>query len=101
MFTDHINAIDEDIKWTMEREEKELLEESGEDGNSKSRERAPDFMDTKTVINKVGPIGTRGHKHDQIYELPEQSLTRTQEVLLEQYMNFQNITRTQEVLYNK
>ena len=45
-FTDHLNSIDDDIKWTTEGE---VVEEIGS-GEEKREERSSAFLDTKAVI---------------------------------------------------
>ena len=54
-FTDHLNSIDDDIKWTTEGE----VETHSEHNNT---ERALAFLDTWSVINEDGTIKTRAYR---------------------------------------
>ncbi|XP_068739082.1 uncharacterized protein [Montipora capricornis] len=54
-FTDHLNSIDDDIKWIIEGE----VETHSEDNNT---ERALAFLDTWSVINEDGTIKTRVYR---------------------------------------
>ena len=67
-FTDHLNSIDDDIKWTTEGE----VETHSEDNNT---ERALAFLDTWSVINEDGTIKTRVYR----------KVTHT-----DQYLNFES-----------
>ncbi|XP_074656696.1 uncharacterized protein LOC141909911 [Tubulanus polymorphus] len=57
-FTDHLNSIDDDIKWTTEGEV-ELQASSQADLEICSVERALAFLDTYAVINEDGSIRTK------------------------------------------
>ena len=74
-FTEHLNSVDEDIKWTTEAET--TLPVKGEDdGDIGSRtERALAFLDTLTVINDDGSVRTKVFRKE----------THT-----DQYLNFQS-----------
>ena len=63
-FTDHLNSVDDDIKWTMEGEvvTEVLLEGSDtsrEEDASVKVERALTFLDTWTLVESCGSISTR------------------------------------------
>ncbi|XP_068724037.1 uncharacterized protein [Montipora capricornis] len=55
LYQDHLNSIDDDIKWTTEGE----VETHSEDNNT---ERALAFLDTWSVINEDGTIKTRVYR---------------------------------------
>ena len=69
-FTDYLNTVDEDIKWTTEREVVKDIE-----GQENRTERGLAFLDTLSVINEDGMIKTRVYRKD----------THT-----DQYLNFES-----------
>ena len=82
-FTDHLNSMDDGIKWMTEGEvvTKALLEGStmvGEEETSVRVERALAFLDTWTVVGSDGSISTKVFRKD----------THT-----DQYLNFSWNTR--------
>ena len=62
-FTDYLNTVDEDIKWTTEGE---VVTELGveKEGTEKRVERALAFLDTLSVINEDGSIRTRVYRKE-------------------------------------
>ena len=56
-FTDHLNSIDEDIKWMTEREVT-MHTQSNEANIGTRTERALAFLDTWSVANEDGSIKT-------------------------------------------
>ena len=62
-FTDYLNTVDPDIKWTSEGETttEVVLEAAGEE-QEKRLERSLAFLDTLTVVNKDGQISTRVYR---------------------------------------
>lgn len=63
-FTDHLNSVDPDIKWTTEREvEKEVIV-SEEGVEKKKMERSLAFLDTLTVLDEEGKIMTRVYRKE-------------------------------------
>ena len=71
-FTDYLNTVDEDIKWTTEGE---VLKEVEVEGMENRMERGLAFLDTLSVINEDGTIKTRVYRKE----------THT-----DQYLNFQS-----------
>ena len=69
-FTDYLNTVDEDIKWTTEGEVVKDIE-----GLENRTERGLAFLDTLSVINEDGAIKTRVYRKD----------THT-----DQYLNFES-----------
>ena len=69
-FTDHINSIDDDIKWTTEGEVESMAGEGSEE-----KERILAFLDTVTVLKGDGKIQTRVYRKE----------THT-----DQYLNFES-----------
>ena len=69
-FTDYLNTVDEDIKWTTEGEVVKDIE-----GLENRTERGLAFLDTLSVINEDGTIKTRVYRKD----------THT-----DQYLNFES-----------
>ena len=60
-FTDYLNTVDEDIKWTTEGE---VLKDIEVEDNEKKVERCLAFLDTLSVINEDGSIRTRVFRKD-------------------------------------
>ena len=71
-FTDYLNTVDEDIKWTTEGEVVKAVEVEGMENRM---ERGLTFLDTLSVINEDGTIKTRVYRKE----------THT-----DQYLNFQS-----------
>ena len=71
-FTDYLNTVDEDIKWTTDGE---VMEEVEVEGMENRMERGLVFLDTLSVINEDGTIKTRVYRKE----------THT-----DQYLNFQS-----------
>ena len=71
-FTDYLNTVDEDIKWTTEGE---VVKEVEVEGMENRMERGLAFLDTLSVINEDGKIKTR------VY---------SKEMHTDQYLNFSN-----------
>ena len=71
-FTDYLNMVDEDIKWTTEGE---VVKEVEDEGMENRMERGLAFLDTLSVINEDGTIKTRVYRKE----------THT-----DQYLNFQS-----------
>ena len=71
-FTDYLNTVDEDIKWTTEGE---VVKEVEVEGMENRMERGLAFLDTLSVINEDGTIKTRVYRKE----------THT-----DQYLNFQS-----------
>ena len=71
-FTEYLNMVDEDIKWTTEGE---VVKEVEVEGMENRMERGLAFLDTLSVINEDGTIKTRVYRKE----------THT-----DQYLNFQS-----------
>ena len=61
-FTDHLNSIDDDIKWTTEGEEIKETTLEGEGTPTVTKERCLAFLDTVTVVDDERNIKTRVYR---------------------------------------